>query len=151
MRSAFIPSWFARTPGSHLAAACLVFSALGSVIGADLVAVPELGLRVARGFRVREFAGPALADDIQCLTLDARGNVVVSGPGYIRTLLDVNGDGVADRALDFAITPGGGMGMCFDGGTLLFMGDGGLWKFQDGNGDGQSEGAPERLFTIPTG
>jgi putative heme-binding domain-containing protein len=151
MRSAFIPSWLARTPGSYLAAACLVFGAVGSVIGADLVAVPELGLRVARGFRVREFAGPALADDIQCLTLDARGNVVVSGPGYIRTLLDVNGDGVADRALDFAFTPGGGMGMCFDGANLLFMGDGGLWRFQDGNGDGQSEGRPERLFTIPTG
>src|SRR5262249_12557664 len=107
-----------------------------------------LGLRVARGFQVTLFADANLADDIYSLTLDSRGNVVVSGPGYIRTLLDDNGDGAADRGVDFAKTPSGSMGMAFDGPDLLFVGDGALWRFRDTNGDGQADGEPERLLGL---
>src|SRR6185369_12782436 len=70
-------------------------------LGADLVPVPQLGLRLARGFQVQLYADTSLADDIYSMTLDVRGDVVVSGPGYIRTLLDENADGVAERAVDF--------------------------------------------------
>ena len=36
----------------------------------DLVAVPELGLRIQRGFRISLFADADLANDIQAMTLD---------------------------------------------------------------------------------
>ena len=65
----------------------------------------HLGLRVPPGFQVAEFAGSTLANDIFSLTLDPHGRVVVSGPGYIRILVDEDNDGRADRALDFADGP----------------------------------------------
>ena len=73
--------------------------ALGCVAGArgaELVADEALGVRVAPGFRVTLYADQDLANDIQAMTLDARGRVVVTGPGYIKTLLDTDGNGQAD-------------------------------------------------------
>ena len=70
-------------------------------------APPDPGLRVPAGFEVTEFADSKLANDIYCLTLDPQGRVVVSGRGYIRLLLDDDGDGRADRAIDFADAPEG--------------------------------------------
>src|SRR5687768_1121571 len=75
----------------------------------DLVAFDNLGLRVARGFRVSLYADSSLANDIYAMTLDSRGRVVVTSRGYIRTLVDDDGDGVADSATDFATTATGGM------------------------------------------
>lgn len=118
---------------------------------AELVPVPALGLRVARGFRVTLFADDNLASDIYALTLDASGNVVVSSQGYIRTLFDRNNDGVADASEDYATTATGGMGLCFDGGDLMFVGDGALWRFRDANGDGRADGPPERLLSLAFG
>ena len=45
---------------------------------ADLVAVPDLGLRIARGFRVTLFADDALAPDIYAMAFNARGQLVVT-------------------------------------------------------------------------
>jgi len=118
---------------------------------ADLIPVPALGLRVARGFRVTLFADDNLASDIYTLAIDSRGNVVVSSQGYVRTLYDRNNDGVADDSEDFARTDTGAMGLCFDGGDLMFVGDGALWRFRDTNGDGQADGAPERLLSLAFG
>src|SRR5687768_1574586 len=112
---------------------------------AQLVPVPELGVRIARGFRISVFSDSSLANDIYAMTLDARGNVVVTGQGYIRTLLDNDGDGRADAAREFAATRTGGMGMCFDGSTLYFVGDGALFRFIDADGDGVADGPPQRL------
>jgi len=122
-----------------------------SLPAAQLVPVPALGLRVARGFQVTLFADEKLANDIYAMTLDSRGNVVVSGQGYIRTLLDQNLDGVADASVEFARTPSGGMGLCFDGTDLLFVGDDALWRFRDANDDGQADGPPERLLSLNGG
>jgi len=118
---------------------------------ADLVNVPDLGLRVASGFRVTLFADDTLAGDISALTIDSRGNVVVTGPGYIRTLLDRNNDGFADAAENFASPPTGGMGLCFDGDDLMFTGNGALWRHRDTDGDGRADGAPERLLSLAFG
>jgi putative membrane-bound dehydrogenase-like protein len=118
---------------------------------ADLVAVPALGLRVARGFQVTLFADETLANDIYAMTLDPHGNVVVTSQGYIRTLEDRNNDGIADAATEFAQTRTGGMGLCFDGADLMFVGDGGLWRFRDANDDGRADGAPERLLSLASG
>ena len=52
----------------------------------------QLGLRVPPGFEVTECADSKLANDIFCMTLDPHGRVVVSGRGYIRTLIDDDGD-----------------------------------------------------------
>src|SRR5881275_1531762 len=89
------------------------------------------GLRVPAGFEVTEFAGPNLANDIYCMTLDPQGRVVVSGRGYIKILVDDDGDGKADRAIDFAGTPkDGAMGLFWEGDTLYVTGDGGLRRFK---------------------
>lgn len=116
------------------------------VPGADLAPVPELGLRVARGFRVSLFANADLANDIYAMTIDPRGNLVVTSQGYVRTLLDVDDDGVADQAVDFAETRTGGMGLCFEGNDLLLMGDDGLWRLRDADGDGVADGPAEKLY-----
>src|SRR5438552_10040098 len=82
------------------------------------------GLKVPPGFEVTEFAGPALANDIYCMTLDPRGRVVVAGRGYIKVLVDDDGDGKADRAIDFADSPkDGAMGLYWEGDSLYVTGD----------------------------
>src|SRR5467141_3869652 len=78
------------------------------------------GLRLPPGFEVTEFADTKLANDIFSMTLDPRGRVVVSGRGYIRILVDDNGDGRADRAIDFADGPqDGAQGMLWEGDSLF--------------------------------
>ncbi len=110
-----------------------------------------LGLRVPDGFEVTEFADSALANDIYCLTLDPRGQVVVSGRGYIRLLVDDNGDCRADRALDFAGAPkDGAMGLFWEGDTLYCMGDGGLRRYRNAGGDGRLR-PPELIYPFKTG
>src|SRR5262249_34523349 len=84
------------------------------------------GLRVPAGFEVTEFAGSDLANDIYTLTIDPRGRVVVAGRGYLRVLVDDDGDGRADRALEFADGPkDGAMGLLWEGTSLYCTGDGG--------------------------
>jgi len=119
-----------------------------SAFAADLVPVEQLGLRVARGFRVTLYADSDLANDIYAMTLDSRGNAVVTGPGYIKTLEDHDGNGRADAATLFAPTQTGGMGMCFDGTDLYFCGDGFLSRYHDANGDGEADGGPEHLLPL---
>ena len=72
-------------------------------------------INVHDGFEATLFAGPELADDIYSMTLDAKGRVVVSGRGYIRTLHDTDSDGRAEMAVQFAKLDHGTMGMLFDG------------------------------------
>lgn len=96
--------------------------------------------RVPEGFAVSLFADDELAHDIFALTFDAAGRPVVSGPGYVRALLDDDGDGRADRARDLPGAPeSGAQGLCFVGGTLYFTGDKGLWRVDDKDGDGWPE------------
>ncbi|MGE0756295.1 MAG: hypothetical protein AB7O38_04720, partial [Pirellulaceae bacterium] len=102
------------------------------------------GVRAPADFEVTLYAGDDLAHDIHSLTLDAQGRVVVSGPGYIKTLHDDDQDGRADRAVAFANRPtSGARGMCFDGPDLIFTGDNGLMRWRDIDGDGQADGSPE--------
>src|ERR1044071_3187984 len=76
----------------------------------------QLGLRAPAGFEVTEFADSKLANDIYSLTIDPLGRVVVAGRGYIRILVDDDGDGRADRAIDFAEGPAdGAQGMLWEG------------------------------------
>ena len=63
--------------------------------GADTIAVtpPESpGIQVPPGFRVELYADDDLAHDIHSMTVDSQGRIVVSGPGYVRILIDSNND-----------------------------------------------------------
>src|SRR5436190_4270148 len=40
------------------------------------------------------------------------------------------------------------MGMCFDGPSLYFVGDGALFRFEDANADGVADGPPQRLLSM---
>jgi putative membrane-bound dehydrogenase-like protein len=113
-----------------------------------LVTFNDLGLRVARGFRVTLYADASLANDIYAMTLDSRGDVVVSSKGYIRTLYDTNGDGVADSSRQFAVTSTGGMGLCFDGNDLFFTGDGHFSRYTDADGNGIADGTPQQILPL---
>ena len=133
-----------------LAAAGLAASSLAGA-AADLVNIPQLGLRLAPGFRISLYADADLANDIYAMTLDAQGRVVVSSQGYIRILADSNGDGVADTAIPYATTTTGAMGLCFDGNDLYFTGDGHLWRFRDADGNGVPDGPADDLIPLNFG
>lgn len=116
-----------------------------TVPASDMVQVPA-------GFEVTEFAGDDLAHDIYCLTHDAQGRVVVAGAGYIKILIDNDSDGRADEAKLFANTPkSGAMGLYFHGRTLLAVGDAGLLRYRDQNGDDIADGPPDVLIKMKTG
>jgi putative membrane-bound dehydrogenase-like protein len=111
-----------------------------------------LGVRVPDGFKVTLFADDDLAHDIFALTVDSLGRVVVSGPGYVRILLDRDGDGRADAYQQYADGPKtGSQGMCFDGRDLICTGDAGLLRYRDANGDDRADGPPETLLRIKAG
>ncbi len=110
-----------------------------------------LGLKIPTGFEIVEFADNKLANDIVCMTVDPKGRVVVSGRGYVRVFVDDNGDGKADRALDFASEPkDGAMGLLWEGDTLFAMGDGGLRHFTSMNGD-KADGPSKLIRKMKTG
>lgn len=112
---------------------------------AALVGVPD-------GFEVVEFAGDELAHDIFAMTLDSQGRVAVSGPGYVRLLIDENGDGVADTAREFAAGPKtGAQGLFFHGRSLLCVGDEGLLRYRDQDGNDRADGPPDVLLRLRTG
>lgn len=117
-----------------------------------LFAQDELGFRCPNGFTVTQFAGNDLASDVYTLTIDPRGRVTVSGRGYIRFLLDEDGDGRAERAATFAEAPhDGAQGLLWEADTLYFTGDGGLRRFRDADGDGRADGPSELIRAMRTG
>ena len=120
-------------------------------LAADLVAIPQLGLSVARGFRVTQVADAAMVHDIRSLAFTPGGEIAVSGPGYIRILHDANNDGIADGSTLFATTDTGASGMCFDGDTLYCVSDGLFWRYYDSDDDGMADSPPENLFPVPSG
>ena len=113
----------------------------------------HLGLRVPPGFEVTEFADSKLANDIYCMTLDPQGRVVVSGRGYIRILVDDDGDGRADPGHRLRRRPEGrGAWACSGKATRSTVtGDGGLRRYRDRDGDGRADGPSELIRALKTG
>jgi len=104
------------------------------------------------GFQATLFAGDELASDVQCMTVNASGQIVVSGPGYIRVLIDQDGDGRAESAKTFANSPAtGAQGLCVDGNAYYCIGDEGLLRYLDEDGDNQADGPPELVKAFRTG
>jgi putative membrane-bound dehydrogenase-like protein len=114
----------------------------------DMERVDELGLRVARGFRVSMISTPDVANDLYCMTLDPKGRIVVSSAGWIKTLHDDDGDGKMDRSTTFAETRTGAMGLHFEGNDLYASCDGHVTLFRDKDGDGKADGPGEPLFKL---
>ncbi len=130
-----------------LSGMCLLATSLSSILAAE-----DLGVRVPEGFEVIEFAGDDLAHDIYSMTIDSQGRVVVAGAGYVKILIDRDGDGKADEAKLFSDSPkNGAMGMFFHGRSLLCVGDAGLLRFKDANGDDQADGPPDVFLRTKTG
>jgi putative heme-binding domain-containing protein len=109
------------------------------------------GLRLSPGFEITEFAGDQLANDIWGLTIDPRGRVVVSGPGYIRILIDDHGRGRADRAIDLADVREGAQGLLWEGSYLYFTADGGLRRYHIGRDGDHADGPAELIRAMHTG
>ncbi|MFM8398718.1 MAG: hypothetical protein ACKOAH_12890, partial [Pirellula sp.] len=86
------------------------------------------------------------------MTLDGQGRPVISGPGYLRTLVDDNSDGTFDRAIEWTKSlKAGAQGLWFEKNTLYHVSDGGLWKSQDSNSDSVADQNPVRVLELPTG
>ncbi len=111
-----------------------------------------VNLQAPPGFAVTQYADDQLAHDVFSLTFDAFGRVVVSGPGYVRILVDSNHDGVADTYKQFADGPAtGAQGMCFRGRDLICTGDAGLIRYRDANSDDRADGPPDVFLKLKTG
>ena len=96
----------------------------------------DIGIKAPPGFEVTLFAGDELAHDIFSLTLDSQGRAVVAGRDYIKTLVDDDRDGRADRAVLYSNFPASGAhGMCFVGNDLYVTGDNGVWRLRDDDND----------------
>ncbi len=110
------------------------------------------GIDVPDGFKVELYADDDLAHDIHSMTIDAQGRVVVSGPGYVRILIDSNNDGRADTFKTFSEQPKtGSQGMFFLGSSLLCSGDEGVQIFRDDNRDDVADGPPQVFMKIEAG
>ena len=99
-----------------------------------------------------EVAPDKMAHDAFCMTLDAAGRPVLSGPGYIRTLVDDNQDGIYDRYVQWTSSPKeGAQGLWSEGLDLYWVGDKGLWRSRDANRDLVADGPPTKVLSLPTG
>ena len=79
----------------------------------------ESPFRVPEGFEITQFAGDDLTHDTWAMTISEDGKVAVSGPGYIKVLLDTDKDGTADQSVvvfDKARNP---HGLLWNGNDLL--------------------------------
>ena len=111
-----------------------------------------LGVRVPDGFEVSLYADDELAHDIYSMTIDAFGRVVVSGAGYVRILVDADHDGRAESFQEYASEPKtGAQGMFFHGRDLICLGDAGLLRYTDTDGNDQIDGPPQVFVKLNSG
>ncbi len=123
-----------------------------SMLALSLAADPTAGLKVPDGFVVTLFSGPELANDIYSLHIDSRGRVVVAGRGYVRQLLDTDGDGKADKAVELIPAPADGpMGLLWESDTLFVTSDGGVKKWTGVTGKEPSKAKPTTVMKVTTG
>ncbi len=93
---------------------------------------PEFTFHANDLFDIQKIASSEQAHDIQVMTLDRQGEVVVSGPGYIRRLTDKDGDGLLEKIE--TLYPGprvGAQGLLFAYGYLYFVGGKGLMRIPE--------------------
>ncbi len=112
----------------------------------------ESPFTVPDGFLVQKVADDTMVHDCFCMTLDGLGRPIVSGPGYIRTLVDDDTDGKYDRSILWSNLPKqGAQGLWSDGRKLYYVSEGGLWLSEDSDGDLVADPNPKRVLELPTG
>jgi putative heme-binding domain-containing protein len=94
---------------------------LFSVAGAQ-----EVPVELPAGFTIAKVAGNDLVPDASAMTVGPNGSPIVSGPGYVRRLLDNDKDGVFDSFETLAETKGIAQGIWFDGDQMWLTVDGAL-------------------------
>ena len=131
-----------------IAVAIGFFGVYAETSAEDRVTLPD-------GFQLTQVATDELATNIFCMIALPDRGVLVSGPGYIKRLVDTDGDQVFDRADLISDFPkSGAQGLAVDGEDLLCVGDGGIWrlpgvlKVDESTGDGRKP--PVLLFKIST-
>ncbi|MBA4191612.1 MAG: hypothetical protein C0467_26840 [Planctomycetaceae bacterium] len=108
-------------------------------------------ISVPAGFTASVVADNTIAPDISTMTIDDAGRVLVAGRGYVRVLVDDNGDGVADRAIDLIDgLKDGPMGLFAEGDSLYVVADGGLKRYRGYNGKVKLKRPPEVLVKLKT-
>ena len=113
---------------------------------AEFVSYPKLGIKIAKGFNITLFANPNIASDVYSMTIDPEGSVVISSRGYIKRLIDEDGDGIAEKDLLLRQSSSGAMGMLYvDKRTLLASEGGKFNRYIDEDGDGIFENGPELI------
>ncbi|XZE44970.1 DUF7133 domain-containing protein [Pirellulaceae bacterium SH467] len=118
----------------------------------DAAAAAESPFDLQEGFEVSVVASDQLVHDCFAMTLDPEGHPVVSGPGYIKTLFDDNGDGLFDRSVIWSSVPKqGAQGLWAEKKQIYYVGDGGLWLSEDTNGDYVGDRTPRKILNLPTG
>lgn len=127
----------------------MLISSLG--IGKSAQADDTLPFSVPDGFSVERVADDAMVHDCFCMTLDGLGRPVVSGPGYIRTLVDDNNDGKYDRSFQWSNPKQGAQGLWSEGRKLYYVSEGGLWLSEDNDGDLVADPNPKKVLDLPTG
>lgn len=139
-------------PGRMLFAGAL---ATVLVFAASLAAQPpdlRDAVELPAGFTIRQVASDELATNVFSLCVEPDGAPLVSGPGYIKRLLDDDGDGLFERAE--VITESlrsGAQGMCIAGDDLLAVGDGAIWQFPRYPNRGSTPSEGIRRLPIQTG
>ncbi len=112
---------------------------------------PAPDISVPPGFVAAIVADNALAPDIYTMTIDETGRVLVAGRGYVRVLVDDNGDGIADRSIDLIDgLQSGPMGLFAEGESLYVVTDGGLQRYRGYNGKDKLTKPPETLVKLKT-
>jgi putative heme-binding domain-containing protein len=112
---------------------------------------PSPDLSVPSGFSVKLFADNPLAPDIYTMTIDEAGRVLVAGRGYVRVLVDDNGEGVATRAIDLIDgLKDGPMGLLAEGDSLYVVSDGGLKRYKGYDGESKLKQPPETILALKT-
>ena len=115
------------------------------------ILLADIPFKVPEGFRITEYASDSLTHDTWALTISEEGKVAVSGPGYIKVLLDTDEDGVADRShmvFDKAQNP---HGLLWTGEDLLSVQPKGIFLHRPPE-EGVLPGSdPELFYKLPGG
>jgi putative heme-binding domain-containing protein len=141
-----------RTPSLELTQTIRVIILLACLALSQRNVMGDSSFEVPPGFDVDVVADDQMAHDAFSMTIDSKGRPIVSGPGYIRTLIDENEDGTYDRFVNWTNGPtDGAQGLWSEGKSLYWVGDGGLWRSIDQNGDMIADGSATKLLVLPTG
>ena len=105
-------------------------------------------VKLPSGFSLRQVASDKLATNIFSMTIADDGRVFVSGPGYIKELIDSNKDGQFDHAnIITTRIRSGAQGMVCEGKFLYAVGGQGVWRVDLNS----PKTTPVRLLKIKTG